>query len=301
MQKLNKYNFLVLSLFLHILLAGTAIFLYSKKPIREQSKVTYFEILPTTTKTKSFGKTRGQSGASLDAMGRKIDLRPSAMRSGGLSTADSQGGNGSNSLSAFTQQQLRADSKSLIAFDLLAAKIDSHLEYSDLLVENGVEGAASLELYFDSNGDVDENKSYFGGDDILIRGAFARAVRSGLVQWYVFDAHRLNKDQFRNQHFSLQFSLSAVFGEDSKLAKSSPNSYSFLRRRVKDYCLRPFNGAPSLDVSCVALKAYGAVANSISRKRRIMFDNLKDELELYNRRGLSGISAAIEQAKSRSS
>lgn len=275
------------------------VFCFSQFKFSQKSESVPFTIVDLVkTSTKKIGGNSEKIGGGGK---QKIDLRPPSMQNGFLSGASKPAATGGgDSFSSFTKQQLHTDSKSLVAFDLLAAKIDLHLEYSKLLVENGVEGLASLDLYFDHEGNIDEARSVFGGDNSLIRGVLVRATRAGLVKWYLYDAHRLKKEQFRNQHFYAQFSLSAVFGENSELAKTAPNAYTFRRRRAKDYCLRPFGSAPGIDVSCVAFKAYGAIYNSLSRERRIKFDNLRDELEHVGRKNLDGINAAIEHEKIKS-
>ena len=229
-----------------------------------------------------------------------FDLQPPSMKTGSLFTFPSAAK--SSASENYAKEQLMVDSHSLIAFDLLASNIDEYLNYPDLLVENGVEGLSSLDLYFNNSGEIDEARSECNGDNKIIRGILVRAARQGIMKWYLFATNkRLKKEQFRNQHFHAEFALSAVFGPESKLQKTAPDTYSLLRRRSKDYCLRPFGSTPGLDVSCLAIKAYGSVYNSISRRHKIMFDELQDELEFYDRKGLNGIGALIQEKLGQSS
>lgn len=282
-------SFIFCSLLFHMLLLGSFIFRFSfEKKLSPPPIGIMAEVISSAPKSVGIGQARKNGNGS------RIDLRPPSMSNDHFSISQQKAKDAG--LGAFVHQQLHADSNSLIAFDLLAERINHFLEYPDLLIENGVEGVASLDLYFDNEGLVDEMRSAFGGDNRMLRGIFVRATRTGLTKWYLSDAYRLKKNQFRNQHFHAEFALSAVAKEDSRVEKTGTDAYAFRRHRMKDYCLRP--GA--VDLSCLTIKAYGAVYNTVSRRHKVMFDNLQYELDYFDRKGLSGIRSVIDEERMRS-
>ena len=99
------------------------------------------------------------------------------------------------------------------------------------LSENGVQGIATLDLYFDNEANVDESRSKFSGGHRMIRGLLVKATRLGVLEWFQSDALRLRKVQFRNQHYHASFEISFALGSSSEVTRVSPGSYSMLRRK----------------------------------------------------------------------
>jgi hypothetical protein len=222
-----------------------------------------------------------------------LDLRPSFMKEGSLffapPTNDSANFHRHSEISEYTRQLLFTESKVLVAFDRLAEKINQEVDYPNLLVENGVQGTASLDLYFDHEGIIDEAKSIFGGSNRSVRGILAHAAREGILAWYRSDAFRLRKDQFKDQHFHADFSLSYVQQDESKLVKDEMGSYTITRKRYISECANPMG----LDLTCVAIKGYGAIGNLVSSKYTLEFHELKAKLDQYDELGLNGIDQLI--------
>lgn len=191
---------------------------------------------------------------------------------------------------------LFTESKIADVFDLLAEKINRHLDYSELLAEDGLQGLATLDLYFDREGRVDETKSRFLGSNRYLRGVLVRAARKGLVEWGLSDASRLKKDQFRNQHFRADFELSHLLRLGSELQKTMPNSYRFIRAKTLNYvCLggQPGDGTPYVDFACLLAVASGALKKTMSSEYRMRLQALKDTLEEFDERGIAGVNALI--------
>lgn len=186
---------------------------------------------------------------------------------------------------------LYADSKTRVAFDRLAEKINQDIDYPTLLIENGVQGISTLDLYFDSMGNVDESKSSFTGANRSVRGLLVKAARSGILKWYEMDAFRLEKQAFRNQHFRADFSISYTQTDLSELKRVAVSSYSITRRHYMHECASPIG----VDLSCVALKTYGALDNLLSREARVKFEALKDRLEYFDDLELKGLNKLIQK------
>lgn len=160
------------------------------------------------------------------------------------------------------------------------------MDYPDLLIQAGITGVSSLDLYFDLNGGVDESKSEFAGSNAYVRGLLVRAVRKGLVAWYRSDGGRLEKDQFRGQHFRASFTISFVQAPETLLTKTVNGHYSFKRRAGVTICATP----SGVDLACLAIQGYGKLRSVFSDKYRIQVIALKERLEDLDRLGLQGIS-----------
>jgi hypothetical protein len=198
-----------------------------------------------------------------------------------------------------SQDLLATESKVWRAFDSLAEKIGSHLEYPLLLSENGITGNATLDLYFDGNGEVDEGRSKTYGDARSLRGLLIKATRHGLMDWIPSDAPRLAKSQFRNQHFRADFILAHSQVDTSETLNPAPGSYLFTRRRVSNTaCIGQIDGSPLLNAACLAAKAQGAILRSYSRSYRNEFELLKERLEQFDQIGLDGIKSSVAQRES---
>lgn len=178
----------------------------------------------------------------------------------------------------------------IAAFDKLAAQLNRNLDYPNLLVEQNVTGTASLDLYFDRAGQVDESNSRFSGSHTAVRGLLVKASRLALVEWYRSDAYRLNPTQFSGQHFHTDFSFSYTLPSHDQLDKLSQGNYQITKIRGKG-CGASFG----LDLTCVAMQAEGAVENLVSDHSRIKADLLKDTLAHYDDIGLSGINVLIRE------
>lgn len=179
------------------------------------------------------------------------------------------------------------------AFDQLAQKVDFYLDYPLLLIRDGVTGNASLDLYFDNDGLVDENNTVFSGSNRYVRGLLVKATRDGLVKWYETDGIHLNRDEFRNQHFQVDFEISYTEESISKYEKIVPNSYSFIRRHYRHECASP----TGIDVACLAIKAYGVVDKAVSPEFKIKLATLKEHLEFYDNLGLNNLNQQISILK----
>lgn len=199
--------------------------------------------------------------------------------------------NGATSTS-YAKSLLTSDTKTIRAFDLLAEKINFYLDYPIILVENGIRGIATLDLYFDNNGNIDESLSKFFGSNRSVRGLLVKAARLGLVKWYLADSFLLKKEQFKNQHFRAEFIISYTLDSRSEIQKSSSGLYTFLRRHYLHQCAQP----TGVDVACVAARIYGFARSKVSSSYRIELEALKDQLEHYDNLGLSGITKQIKGA-----
>ena len=192
---------------------------------------------------------------------------------------------------------METESKVWDVFDLLASKINGHLDYPELLVENSIHGNATLDLYFDSQGNVDERKSKTYGDNPFVRGLLIRATRIGFVEWYSSDAGRLRKEQFKNQHFRADFILAYSQEDSGALVKTVPGTYNFLRRRVSNItCLgKSPEGYPMFNAACAIAGIGGAIYRNVSDKYKSRLIAIKDNLEYYDSLELSGINAAAQR------
>jgi len=184
---------------------------------------------------------------------------------------------------------MAGDLKAADAFDNLAQNIGEKLDYPDVLAEEGIEGTTSVDLYFDSRGLIDEDRSEVLGDHASLRGEMVRAVRSGLLSWYESAATRLRMDEFRNQHFRADFTLSYSENSQERTDKLASGSYHFLRRRKIDICIYP--GA--IDLACTAAKIAGFIADHTSDKHKVHVAAVLDVLNDFDAQGLRGIDDDI--------
>ena len=182
------------------------------------------------------------------------------------------------------------DLKAADLFDSLADKIGVALDYPEVLVEQGVQGVASVDLYFDSRGLIDEHRSLVAGDHGSLRGVMVRAMRSGLLSWYRSDAIRLKREEFRNQHFRADFVLSYTLASDDRNEKLGAGRYHFLRRKQLSTCLYP--GA--VDVACAAMKIAGFIKKQTSDKYNVHVAAVLDVLADFDSKGLDGIDGEIQ-------
>ena len=182
------------------------------------------------------------------------------------------------------------ESKVVLAFDLLAEKIDRLIDYPSLLKENGIQGTATLDLYFDHDGNIDEDRSKLLGSNRYVRGLLGRASRNALVQWYEHDAHHLKKNQFKDQHFHAEFIISYILPSMSEWEKRGPNSYSISRRHLMYEC----GSHMGFDLTCAASTLYGITKKLTSNQYRSNLQTLKDQLEYFDDIGLSGMRALIQ-------
>jgi len=227
---------------------------------------------------------------------KPLDLRPSYMRGEGIAGILNATPERNPSLpktdthlNPDAHDLLFSDSKTLLAFDLLAQRINYNIDYPNLLIENGVQGVAILDLYFDSEGNVNEGHSTVTGDNGSVRGMLVKAARDGIVKWYQTDAFRLKKDEFKNQHFRTEFAMSYTQASESSLVKSAAGNYAITRRHYMHQCAVP----GGVDIYCLAMKTYGAVNNLLTHESRILFEGLRDRLEHYDEIELKGINQLI--------
>ena len=283
-----KRNF-ILSILLHIL-AFSFFWTGDEKPLAVAKAV--FVDLPSVSP-----KVERANRPSRISVKKPIDLRPGFLRTKSIAASESgmQAKPSAPALSPLTQDLLLTESKATTAFDLLTQHINFHLDYPRILVENGVQGIASLDLYFDSEGNIDETKSKFAGPNRSVRGLLARASREGIVNWYKSDVLRLDREQFKNQHFRADFALSYLEEESTKITKNGTVNYTFVRRRRLMTCASPMG----VDVTCMATRAYGSIRNAVTSKGRLQLEALQDDLDHYDRLGLSGLASSIQNARSR--
>lgn len=237
-------------------------------------------------------RKRSKGKASRARLGA-LDLRPAYMKEGWLLGAKTgevgvSGGEKSES-ETLSSELLNVNPKVTAAFDNLAGQINHFLDYPSILIENGVQGTATLDLYFDSRGEIDENRSKFLGGHRSLRGLLVRASRQGLEKWYRADGARLDKDQFKNQHFHADFSISYTLTEASKVEKEGEGSYRLVRRHYSSVCANPMG----LDLACIAVKGYGAVRRALTDDYRVKLAALQDVLDHYDDIRLQGMREII--------
>jgi hypothetical protein len=162
-----------------------------------------------------------------------------------------------------------------------------------MLPENGVQGIATLDLYFDHDARVDETRSRLMGDNRWIRGLFTKAARVGLEEWFRGMGGSLAKAQFRDQHFRADFVITYTNTHSSELERSGENAYHLVRRQLVQTCLNPAAGG--LDLACTAMRVAGAITSKVSPNYRIKFEKLKDRLEQFDEMGMSGINQSIQR------
>lgn len=257
------------------------------------SDVRIIEIVRTDVQPSALSKRLRSSGR-----GKLLpDIRPAYMKSGwmtkSLSAKPAIERKESSTGTSYAEKLLSQNSRSITAFDQLALQIHYYLDYPSLLIENGVEGYSTLDLYFDSEGEIDEARSGFSGSHRLVRGLLARAARRGIEKWYLSDGGRLEREQFRNQHFRADFSISRTQTSDSRVEKNGEDSYRIVRRHHASLCATPFG----VDLACIAVKGYGAVKNAITDESRVRFIALRDTLDHYDEIGLSGLREVVRRGR----
>lgn len=186
---------------------------------------------------------------------------------------------------------LSADGKELHAFDQLALLVNGHLDYPTMLAENGVHGQASLDLYFDHEAKIDENRSHFFGDNRLVRGLLVKATRQALQDWFRGCGGLLEKNKFRDQHFHADFIITFTSTQASELLKETEGSYHLYRRSLVQTCLNPMAGG--VDLTCVAFRVAGFVSTQVSSNYKIRYQALKDQLENFDDMDLKGLHETI--------
>ncbi|MCM2322575.1 MAG: hypothetical protein NDJ90_04880 [Oligoflexia bacterium] len=203
-------------------------------------------------------------------------------------------------MNPWSRELLFTESKVFDVFDLLASRIDKHLDFPWMLAEHGIHGMASLELFFDREGHIDESRSRFSGNHRLLRGLLVKAARAGLIEWFSNDTHRIKKEQFRDQHFRADFLISSGTDNSSGLSIEREGSYRFLRRRYirpAVSCITSALTQPSLamvDFGCLGAQVVGSLRRKVDSKYISRFNALKDTLEEYDRREFGGINSQVE-------
>jgi hypothetical protein len=186
---------------------------------------------------------------------------------------------------------LNVDGKELQAFDQLAVLVNGHLDYPTMLAENGVHGLASLDLFFDHEAKIDENRSHFYGDNRLVRGLLVKATRKALEDWFHGCGGKLAREQFRDQHFQADFIITFTSTQSSELQKEQEGSYHLYRRSLVQTCLNPMAGG--LDLTCVALRVAGVISNNVSSTYKMKYQALKDQLEAFDEMDFKGLREVI--------
>lgn len=296
---------IALSVLIHFSIAGVLLLLrYSGDARHEMHEVTLTVITPDRKSAMTSMRTVRAGGLQAERASYppNIDLRLSYAKderffmhhqtSDHSFAANADGSDPSGITNPDARELLFTETKVLRAFDLLAEKINQFLDYPEILIENGVQGVATLDLYFDKDGNIDEARTKLFGGNRSVRGLLAHASRSGLVKWYRSDADQLKRDQFKNQHFRADFVISHALEDASRLEKTSQGSYTFLRRHYVHKCANP----TGVDVACVAMKTYGFIRGNVSKAYKARFQALQDRLEHYDDIGLDGVTAEIRGA-----
>lgn len=258
------------------------------------AKETLIEIertpVPPSSRSDSSRLRKGKavSSSRLSSIGLGVDWKLNGVPKGaGLGFAQSE---------RDRNRMLYTEGKILRAFDQLALKISGNLDYPQLLVEYGVQGVASVELYFDHAGEVDESRTRVNGGHRLIRGLLVRASRQGLVDWYQSSVSRIEKEKFRNQYFRADFSITYTSRPVDQMIKVSEGSYRFVKRRTSRVCLNPTPVGAALDISCVALKVAGKIRKEFSAAYRARFKALEERLDYFDQVEFAGINKKIRQS-----
>ncbi|MFL5815000.1 MAG: hypothetical protein ACJ763_15600 [Bdellovibrionia bacterium] len=299
-----RYPSLVYSVGIHILLLMALIFISSKRHQKEGSRSEVTILLgPTHSATKQSAPSKSRGTIGSNSRGNKeqphtsigkLDLRPDFAKSFGKASGQASGQPSSHddvNTNRDAQGLLHTDGQSLQAFDQLAVLINGHMDYPEMLAENGVQGMATLDLYFDHDARVDETRSRLMGDNRWIRGLFAKAARNGLEEWFRGMGGNLKRAQFRDQHFRADFVITYTNTHASELERNGENSYHLVRRQLVQTCLNPVAGG--LDLACTAMRVAGTISSKVSSNYRIKFEALKDRLEQFDEIGLSGINQSI--------
>jgi hypothetical protein len=215
-----------------------------------------------------------------------LDLRPTFVRPGWLENAPASEPSVPSQAAELAATRFQVTS----AFDKLALQVSKYLDFPEILMENGVQGTAAIDLRFDSEGRVDETRSTWTGSHRAVRGLLVQATRLGLVEWYESDAYRLHRDEFRNQHFQAAFEITYTQAGESRIDQTGPGSYQMLRRRQKQVCAHP----GGIELVCLARKTQGAVENLLIDKGRILYEMLRDKLDRFDEQGLQGVNQQIQ-------
>ncbi|MBL7715451.1 MAG: hypothetical protein JNL01_08260 [Bdellovibrionales bacterium] len=186
---------------------------------------------------------------------------------------------------------LKQDSRAFSAFDHLALLIHQKLDYPPEFIENSISGQVTLNLYFDSEGRIEEYRSDFTGDSRILRGLFVKATRDALIAWYRSQALHLRAHQFVGQHFQAQFGYSFVpIASDESLKKIAPGQYLLARKVYLHSCATP----TGVDLFCAAVKGVRQV-KKWTDDYKIRWIAMKDRFEAWDERGLSGINTEISR------
>lgn len=158
------------SIALHVLVVGVMWWFFEKPhSISDRIENVSIESLPRSK--QRVAKSKPNRGATRPA-DRFDFLRPSFIVKRNeflLGQKDSAEKKGASDHSPFIQGMLTSDSKTIRAFDRLAELIHQEIDYPDLLIEEGVQGISSLDLYFDHEGKIDEERSKFSGSNRWLR------------------------------------------------------------------------------------------------------------------------------------
>lgn len=109
------------------------------------------------------------------------------------------------------------------------------------------------------------------------------------MKWYHGDGARLAKEQFKNQHFRADFSISYTLTDASRVDRIGEDSFHFVRRHYRSVCANPMG----VDLACLAVKGYGAIRNAFTNEDRIKLASLEDTLDHYDEMGLQGLRQQI--------
>lgn len=281
-------KFLAISLVIHFLIIAT--FQSSHKAHNFENKK-FLEILVEAEPTKqSKSNTKIQVNKNIINSIHKLSSRAVKGIFDKSKSAQMLNGSGYFGITNENAKELLfTEPKVMRAFDQLAQKVNFYLEYPLLLVEDGISGNASLDLYFDYNGMVDEDRSIFSGSNKFVRGLLVKATRDGLLKWYETDGTHLRTDEFRNQYFHVDFEISYTQDNVSKFEKLISNTYSFTRRQYRHVCANP----AGVDLACVAMKTYGVINKAVSPEFKIKLSSLKERLEYFDQLGLKNINTTI--------
>lgn len=292
-----RFRSLAYSIGFHLVLF-TALFLCSSKLFKKHTPKTEITIQlhegPSSRKQNAPSRSGGPIGSSTTqrkghtrSSHPSLDLRPNFAKNFGRNSTQPSPSAGSSSLNHDGQDLLQIEGRSLQAFDQLALLINGHLDYPEMLAENGVQGMATLDLYFDHEARIDESRSHIMGDNRWIRGLFVKAARIGLEDWFRGMGASLKKSQFRDQHFRADFVITYANTHSSELEKNGESSYHLVRRQLVQTCLNPAAGG--IDLACTAMRVAGAISSKVSSHYKMKFQALKDRLEQFDEMGLKGL------------
>jgi hypothetical protein len=273
-----------------ILLLGFYFFWHVKGESPKSSKSILVETFRATPARQSGLRRGGRGGARGAPSPKAVNLMPLFARNGFSLEGKVPGV--ANSGSSTSRDLLFTEPKIFHIFDLLADRVNSHLDYPMMLAENGIYGLASLDLYFDHDGNVDETRSKCIGGNGVVRGLLVQATRAGLVEWFGNEAKQIHKDQFRDQHFRADFIVTATDPSAGGYSKVGAD-YNFLRQKhYNPTCLEP--GA--VDLACAGVRLFGLIKGK-SDSYKMKLEALKESTERFDELGLNGINVAIRGAQ----